>query len=102
MPPFKAVADVAEAIIGAAYITGGRETALYAAKALNVPIVNIDQWSDFRDKVQVPLPSEAARLSSDSIDAVETIIGHKFIRPQLLAEALVGDELSCPFPNSRR
>ncbi|KDQ29243.1 hypothetical protein PLEOSDRAFT_1064031 [Pleurotus ostreatus PC15] len=82
----KAVADVAEAIIGAAYITGGRETALRAAKTLHVPILNIDQWSDFRHKVQAPLPS--ARLSSDSIDAVETIIGHKFIRPQLLAEAL--------------
>ncbi|KAF4602175.1 hypothetical protein EYR40_005379 [Pleurotus pulmonarius] len=84
----KAVADVAEAIIGAAYITGGRETALRAAKTLNVPILNISQWSDFCHKIQAPPLSEAARLPSDSVDAVETIIGHKFIRPQLLAEAL--------------
>ncbi len=98
---FKAVADVAEAIIGAAYITGGRETALRAAKILNVPILNISQWSDFCHKIQAPLPSEAARLPSDSVDAVETIIGHKFIRPQLLAEALVGDGLPHPFSQTQ-
>ncbi|KAF8897452.1 hypothetical protein BD779DRAFT_1608060 [Infundibulicybe gibba] len=89
----KAVADVAEAIMGAAYLSGGRETALQVCKALHVPIYNIGQWSDFGRKVLVPPAHVTAKLKSSSIEAVERIIGHKFNRPHLLAQALTHTSL---------
>ncbi|PPQ92348.1 LOW QUALITY PROTEIN: hypothetical protein CVT25_008698 [Psilocybe cyanescens] len=84
----KAVADVAEAIIGAAYISGGREGALQATKALTIPLSNIDRWSDFGRKVLTPPPNIIAKLRPGSIAAIEKIIGHKFNRPHLLAQAM--------------
>ncbi|EJD00954.1 ribonuclease III [Fomitiporia mediterranea MF3/22] len=84
----KAVADVAEAIIGAAYVTGGREIALKVTKALNVPVPHIDRWSDFGRKALAPPPEVTARLRTGSIQAVEAIIGHQFNHPHLLAQAL--------------
>jgi endoribonuclease Dicer len=88
------VADVAEAIIGAAYISGGRETALKVTKALNIPVPSIDRWSDFGRKVLAPPPNVTAKLREGSIAAVEAIIGHKFSRPHLLAQALVRPQLN--------
>ena len=90
--PLKAVADVAEAIIGAAYVTGGREVALKVTKALNVPVPHIDRWSDFGRKALAPPPEVTAKLPTGSIQAVESIIGHKFDHPHLLAQALVSGQ----------
>ncbi|KDR83836.1 hypothetical protein GALMADRAFT_150895 [Galerina marginata CBS 339.88] len=84
----KAIADVAEAIIGAAYISGGREAALQATKALTIPLSNIDRWSDFGRKVLTPPPNIIAKLRPGSIAAIEKIIGHKFNRPHLLGQAM--------------
>ncbi|KAH7916192.1 hypothetical protein BJ138DRAFT_996390 [Hygrophoropsis aurantiaca] len=82
------IADVVEAIIGAAYISGGSELALKATKALRVPVPLIEQWDDFRFKAQT-LPSHAIITLRDStIKAVETIIGHHFNHPHLLSQAL--------------
>ncbi len=83
------VADVAEAIIGAAYATKGREIALKVTKALNIPVPHIDRWSDFGRKALAPSPEVTAKLKDGSIEAVEKIIGHKFNHPHLLAQALV-------------
>lgn len=85
----QAIADVAEAIIGAAYISGGRETALNVTKALKIPIPNIEQWSDFGRKALAPPPKITAKLKPKSLEKVEAIIGHKIARPHLLAQALV-------------
>lgn len=60
-----------------------------ATKALNIPIPNVDCWSDFGRKVLAPPPKVIAKLREGSIQAVETIIGYKFSRPYLLAQALV-------------
>ncbi|KAG6891279.1 hypothetical protein C0992_009471 [Termitomyces sp. T32_za158] len=82
----KAVADVAEAILAAGYLTGGRETALQVTKALGIPILNIHTWSDFAKK-----PMQASfnlSLDEHSIDRVETIIGYKVKQPQFLSQAL--------------
>lgn len=88
--PFsQAVADVAEAIIGAAYVTGGRETALRVTKAINIPVPHVDRWTDFGRKALAPPPEVTAKLKPGSIEAVEAIIGHKFDHPHLLAQALV-------------
>ncbi|GJJ07506.1 hypothetical protein Clacol_001708 [Clathrus columnatus] len=84
----KAVADVAEAIIGAAYITSGREVALKVAKALNVPVPHIDRWTDFARKTLAPPPEAFAPLKSGTVEHIEKAIGHPFRRPHLLAQAL--------------
>lgn len=83
------MADVAEAIIGAAYVTKGREIALKVTKALNIPVPHIDRWSDFGKKALAPSPEVTAKMRDGSIEAVEKIIGHKFNHPHLLAQALV-------------
>ncbi|KAH7922454.1 hypothetical protein BV22DRAFT_656663 [Leucogyrophana mollusca] len=84
----KTVADVVEAIIGAAYLSGGREGALKATKALHVPIPYIEQWDDFRRKALAPPSNVTAKLRESTIKAVEAIIGHRFNHPHLLAQAL--------------
>ena len=90
----QAIADVAEAIVGAAYLTGGHEIALKVTKALNIPIPNIDDWSDFGRKALAPPPDASAKLRNGSTEAVEAIVGHKFRRPHLLAQALVSNSHS--------
>ncbi|KAI0069087.1 ribonuclease III [Artomyces pyxidatus] len=96
----KAVADVAEAIIGAAYVTGGREIALKASKALNIAVPSVDRWSDFGRKALAPPPDVTAQLKPGTVEAVEAILGRKFQRPHLLAQALThasiqGYEMTC-------
>ncbi|OCH93588.1 ribonuclease III [Obba rivulosa] len=88
----KVCADVVEAIIGAAYLSGGQEVALRAAKVLNVGVTEIEQWSDFGRRasfVHVP-PSTARSVESfaDMLRAVERIVGCKFEKPHLLLQAL--------------
>ncbi|KAI0321813.1 hypothetical protein OF83DRAFT_1097304 [Amylostereum chailletii] len=96
----KAVADVAEAIIGAAFITGGREIALTASKALCIAVPRVDRWSDFGKKALAPPPDVTARLRPGTVESIEVILGHKFARPHLLAQALThasiqGYEMTC-------
>ncbi|KAF8558886.1 ribonuclease III [Imleria badia] len=84
----KTIADVTEAIIGAAYMSGGQDNALQAAKALQVPIPLIHQWQDFR-RVSLAVPPVSSRpLRQGTTEAVEAIIGHRFRLPHLLAQAL--------------
>ena len=85
----QAVADVVEAIIGAAYVTGGSETALNASKALRIAVPSVDQWSDFARKALAPPPDVTTRLRPGTVEAIEEIMGHKFHRPHILAQALV-------------
>ncbi|KAH7887826.1 hypothetical protein F5I97DRAFT_1952052 [Phlebopus sp. FC_14] len=84
----KTIADVAEAIIGAAYLSKGRDNALQAAKALQLPIPRAEEWRDFRRNVLVPPSNITAPLREGAREAVEEIIGHKFHHPHLLAQAL--------------
>jgi endoribonuclease Dicer len=85
----QAIADVVEAIIGAAYVTGGSETALNASKALRIAVPSVDQWSDFARKALAPPPDVTTRLRPGTVEAIEEIMGHKFHRPHILAQALV-------------
>lgn len=77
-------------MIGAAYLTGGRDTALKVTKALGVPIFNVDTWSDFGRENLPPINKTTAMLDPISLKAVEDIIGHRILHPYLLAQALVG------------
>ncbi|KAG8218739.1 hypothetical protein J3R82DRAFT_4409 [Butyriboletus roseoflavus] len=84
----KTIADVTEAIIGAAYMSGGQDNAFQGAKALQVPIPLIHQWQDFRRNTPA-IPSTPSRpLRQGTIGAVEAIIGHRFRLPHFLAQAL--------------
>ena len=85
----QAIADVVEAIIGAAYVTGGSETALNVSKALRIAVPSVDQWSDFARKALAPPPDVTTPLRPGTVEAIEEIMGHKFHRPHILAQALV-------------
>ncbi|KAF9247216.1 hypothetical protein BU15DRAFT_39362 [Melanogaster broomeanus] len=84
----KTIADVAEAILGAAYLSGGRDNALQVARSLQVPIPLIQQWYDFRRKALAPPSTVTMPLRQGTKEAVEAIIGHEFRHPHLLAQAL--------------
>ncbi|KAM0752756.1 hypothetical protein T439DRAFT_354244 [Meredithblackwellia eburnea MCA 4105] len=93
----KTIADVVEALLGAAYQTGatakglqgGFENALQAAIALKVDLVGITTWSDF-GKLFGPLESISA--ISDAPIIIEQKLNHKFKHAYLLTEALFGLE----------
>ncbi|KAG1874526.1 hypothetical protein DFJ58DRAFT_315470 [Suillus subalutaceus] len=84
----KTIADVAEAIIGAAYLSGGRNVALRAIKALRLPVADVEQWEDFRRKALAPPSDVTPRLRGGTLSAVEEIIGASFKYPHLLSQAL--------------
>jgi hypothetical protein len=85
----KGVADVAEAIIGAAFQTGGRELGLKVVKSLHIPLPFIESWEDFALKAKAPPPHVTVALKDDVLETIETITGAKFRRPHILAQALV-------------
>ncbi|KAJ4466505.1 hypothetical protein J3R30DRAFT_3689707 [Lentinula aciculospora] len=85
----KALADVVEAIMGAALLTGGTDVALKAAKALNIPLPRIEKWADFGQKAQKFAPEPiSVQISSSTIEAIEATVGCQFKRPQFLVQAL--------------
>lgn len=85
----KALADVVEAIMGAALLSGGTDVALKAAKALNLPLPGIEEWSDFGQRVEKVFEPVLVQIPSSTIKAVEAVIGCQFERPQFLVQALV-------------
>jgi hypothetical protein len=85
----KGVADVAEAVIGAAFQTGGRELGLKVVKSLHIPLPFIESWEDFALKAKAPPPHVTVALKDDVLETIETIAGAKFRRPHILAQALV-------------
>ncbi|KAF7301346.1 hypothetical protein MIND_00699800 [Mycena indigotica] len=90
----KVVADIAEAILGAAYLSGGRDVALLAAKSLNLPFPNVDTWADLRRKLLVPPAKISAKLASGTIEAVHELIGCKLTSKHLIAQALTHASIS--------
>ncbi|KAK2466145.1 hypothetical protein APHAL10511_001787 [Amanita phalloides] len=89
----KTIADVTEAVIGAAYLSGGLNTAFDAAKLLHIPLPMVSCWSDLQYKLSsladsVPNASISSSQAS-MIKSAETLIGCKFERPHLLLQVLV-------------
>ncbi|CDO74080.1 hypothetical protein BN946_scf185043.g130 [Trametes cinnabarina] len=87
----KTVADVVEAILAAAFLSGGHEVALRAAKRLQLPLPNIAQWTDFARIGARTLQSEGrdvASLLPGTLEAVQALVGTTFSKPALLAQAL--------------
>ena len=90
----KVIADVVEAILAAAFLSGGHEVALQAARQLQVPIPNIAQWSDYaRLSAQHAAPAQPTMppvaLPSTTVEAIELVLDSRFGRPDLLGQALV-------------
>ncbi|KAI0676824.1 hypothetical protein C8Q78DRAFT_48178 [Trametes maxima] len=89
----KVVADVVEAILAAAFLSGGHEVALQAARRLQIPLPNIAQWTDFarmgaqQPPASVPAPNVAV-LPAYTLEAVQAVVGSTFSKPELLAQAL--------------
>jgi len=83
------VADVAEAIIGAAFQTAGPGLALKVVKSLHIPLPFIESWEDFSLKAKVPPPDITLALDDNELEMVEIIVGARFRHPHLLAQALV-------------
>ncbi|KZO93295.1 ribonuclease III [Calocera viscosa TUFC12733] len=86
----KCIADVAEAMLGAAWLTGQRDTALYVSHILGLPMSRMTSWvylkerapEFFRDDVDIG-PVVLAKVRG-----VESILGHKFKSPFLAATSL--------------
>lgn len=58
-------------------------------KALRLPVANVEQWEDFRQKALAPPSNVTPRLRGGTLSAVEGIIGASFKYPHLLSQALV-------------
>ena len=70
-------------------MTGGRETALKAFKALCVGVPRVDRLQDFAKLALAPRPQVTSKLRAGTVEAIERILWAKFARPHLLAQALV-------------
>jgi hypothetical protein len=64
---------------------------------MNIPFPNAEKWSDFGHKLLIPPPTISAKLKPGALQAVETIINHKFKYPHILAQALVRRSVSQHF-----
>ncbi|KAI0939123.1 hypothetical protein AcV5_000626 [Taiwanofungus camphoratus] len=84
----KTVADVVEAIIGAAYLSGGLHVAFDVTKILGVDIPKVAHWSDFARKAMIPAPSIKTSWPAKFLAAVEAILGYHLAEPQLLVQAV--------------
>ncbi|KAI5893780.1 uncharacterized protein SCHCODRAFT_02747718 [Schizophyllum commune H4-8] len=100
----KALADVVEAILGAAHLSAGRDGGLQVAKALGLPVAkNADIWDDFKAQVSMhATPSAVSFLRPGTIDGVQSVIGQKLNKPELLALALTHANNSSPLGNYER
>lgn len=97
----KTIADVVEALLGAAYETGmpkglrtAYEMSLTASLALGMPFDGVKDWSDFAKLYGPYRTFSGARLD---VSVIEQKLGHRFGHPYLVQEALVSGQgyLTC-------
>ncbi|KAG0261648.1 Anaphase-promoting complex subunit 1 [Mortierella polycephala] len=90
----KTLADVIEASLGAAYLSGGVRNGLQAAKAMGIPFEEFEDWDDFvqvysnrtaKDNDTQGTLSAAQRVS---VQEVQKVLGYTFRNPLLLIEAM--------------
>ncbi|KAI0786396.1 hypothetical protein C8Q75DRAFT_271436 [Abortiporus biennis] len=84
----KTVADIVEAIIGAALLSGGPDLAFKAMKTLEVAIPEVQNWSDFARKSLHTLTAASQPISPAIVRKIENIVGHKIQEPVVLGYAL--------------
>ena len=79
----KTLADVVEALIGAAYLEGGKEKAFGCIQVL----LPQESWHASDDCLQT-LVAELTPTKVTNFSKLEALIGHNFVHPTLLAEAI--------------
>ncbi|KIY73668.1 ribonuclease III [Cylindrobasidium torrendii FP15055 ss-10] len=89
----KMIADMVEGVVGASYLTGGKDLALYAMKALGAPLPRALHWSDLVRQAAVPSADISAPIKPTTIKSVERILGYSFNKPFILGQALVNSIL---------
>ncbi|KAI8065560.1 hypothetical protein BC940DRAFT_241014, partial [Gongronella butleri] len=97
----KCLADIVEASLGAAYLSGGLEAGLRCAIAMQIPFDSMKSWRDFwptykMTRGSVPPRAETRALSLVNMTVVQDICKYKFDHPLLVVEALTHASL----PNS--
>ncbi|RGB34312.1 hypothetical protein C1646_653906 [Rhizophagus diaphanus] len=92
----KTLADVVEAMLGAAFLSGKLDAALKAAIALEVPFDDITEWDHFHKNNKNPPRVKQKALKALNIEKIEEICGYTFKNKILIAEALTHASL----PNS--
>ena len=101
----KIVADVVEALLAAAFLSGGHDVALTAARRLHVRVPNVARWADFaRLAADLAVRPEGngkgkgkgvagtgsgAAVPRAMVERLEAALGATFTRPELLDQALV-------------
>ncbi|RHZ72154.1 hypothetical protein Glove_245g9 [Diversispora epigaea] len=92
----KTLADVVEAMLGAAYLSGQYEAALKCALAMEISLEGISEWKDFHLNNKNPPRINSKVLQKINVEQIEEICGHTFKNKILMAEALTHASL----PNS--
>ncbi|KAK0952026.1 Dicer-like protein 2 [Friedmanniomyces endolithicus] len=87
----KVLADVVEALIGAAYMDGGLEKAYLCIRTF----LPDETWYIGSESFDRLTPTEAVPHHQSSLEALERLIGHHFDHPTLLIEAIT--HASLPF-----
>lgn len=96
------MADMIEAIIGAAFISGGVSSAFKAAKRLNIQLAGVATYQDLLQHSQPPSSElrNSARIKENA-EQVERLIGYKFKNIELLCQALVSQIIPVVFLDER-
>ncbi|KAI8331367.1 dicer-2 protein [Chlamydoabsidia padenii] len=97
----KTLADIVEASLGAAFLSGGLEAGLRCAIAMQIPFDDIETWSDFyptylSTRSTLPPRAEVTALRSVNMMRVQQICNYEFSNGLLVVEALTHASL----PNS--
>lgn len=67
---------------------------LKVVKSLHIPLPFIESWEDFALKAKAPPPDVTVALEDSVVEAIEGLVGAKFYRPHILAQALVSLQYS--------
>ncbi|KIP10639.1 hypothetical protein PHLGIDRAFT_494339 [Phlebiopsis gigantea 11061_1 CR5-6] len=90
----KTVADVVEALIGAAFHNGGIETVLQVMYTLQFKMPGIRCYDDFWLTYKPHMSSYKASLPAKTVNSIKAITGYDFPVPAILAEALTHGSLT--------
>ncbi|KAG0347625.1 hypothetical protein BG004_007319 [Podila humilis] len=96
----KTLADIVEATLGAAYLSGGHVRAFHAAKSLGIPFDEFQAWPDFHRVHQTTI-SENSIIDQeiaagagqhwrfhDQVQKLEHRLGYTFRHPHLILQAM--------------
>jgi dsRNA-specific ribonuclease len=89
----KTLADIVEATLGAAYLSGGVELGLKSAIALQIPFDHMTEWKHFSEtyiesRAHIKTWIKEKSIRRLKLDHIEQITGYRFRNPLLAVEAL--------------